>query len=101
MVHGSNLLSKHLHVLLVVGVGEGKEDLISRLGLHVCVVEVAVSSDATGQVHVLLLNGDALGVDRAQVRVLEQTYDVGFGGLLQGLQGLGLEPQLVVHLHRD
>ena len=101
VVHGGNLLSKHLHVLLVVGVGEGKEDLVASLGLHVSVVEVAISSDATGQVHVFLLDGDALGVDRAQVGVFEQTHDVGFGGLLQGLQSLGLEAQLVVHLHGD
>ena len=66
--------------------------------MQVAVVGHAVATDASSKVHVLLLDGDALGVDRAQVRVLEESDDVGFRGLLEGLKSLGLEAQRVVHL---
>lgn len=61
----------------------------------------AVASDAPGQIHVLLLHGAALGMNCAQIRVLEQADDVRFGGLLEGLQRLRLESKLVVHVDRD
>jgi hypothetical protein len=44
----------------------------------------ALSADAAGELDVLGEDGDALGVDGAQVGVLEQADEVGLGGLLQG-----------------
>jgi hypothetical protein len=44
----------------------------------------------TGKLDVLLLDGDALGVDGAKVRVVEQIDQEGFGGLLERLDGLAL-----------
>jgi len=69
--------------------------------LHVTEVSVAVASNASGKVHILLLNGDALGMDGAKVGVLEETNDVGLGSLLEGLEGNGLEAEGVVHVHGD
>lgn len=40
------------------------------------------SADASCELNVLLHNGDALGVDGAEVGVFEQTHEVGFGGFL-------------------
>ena len=40
-----------------------------------------------GQLDVLGHDGDALGVDGAQVGVLKQTHQVGLAGLLQGERG--------------
>ena len=37
------------------------------------VVVISVTFDATGQLDVLRLDGDSLGMDGAQVRVLENT----------------------------
>ncbi|KAJ6264706.1 hypothetical protein Dda_0856 [Drechslerella dactyloides] len=48
------------------------------------------TADAARQLDVLLHDGHPLGVYRAQVRVLKQVDEEGFGGLLQGLQGLAL-----------
>jgi len=62
---------------------------------------VAVTTDATSKVHVLLLDGDALGVNCTQVGVLEETDDVGLRCLLQGLESLRLEPQRVIHRGGD
>ena len=53
-----------------------------------------LSTDAAGQLDVLGHDGDALGVDGAQVGVLEQTNQVGLAGLLQGHDGRALEPQV-------
>ena len=78
-----------------------KEDLIASLGLHVTEVKVAISTDASCEVHVFLLDGDTLGVDGTQVSVFEKTGDVGFRCLLEGLESLGLETQAVVELHSD
>ena len=100
-IHGADLLSEHAHFVGVAVVGESKEDLIASLGLHVSVITHAIASDTTGKVHVLLLDGDALGVDGAEVRVFEETDDVGLGGLLQSLEGLGLEAEVMVHVHSD
>jgi hypothetical protein len=51
-------------------------------------------TDPPGQLDVLGHDGDPLGVDGAQVGVLEQPNQVGLAGLLQGTNGGGLEPQV-------
>jgi len=53
-----------------------------------------LSTDPPGQLDVLGHDGDTLGVDGAQVGVLEQPNQVGLAGLLQGTDGSGLEPQV-------
>ena len=96
-----DLILEHLELVGVAGVGQAQEELIALLRLGVAVVEVTVASDPPCQVHVFLLDGDALGMDGAEVGVLEDTDDVGLGGFLEGLDGLRLEPQLVVHVSGD
>ena len=54
--------------------------------------------DATyppGELDVLLHDGDALGVDGAQVGVLEEVDEEGLGGFLQRQDRLRLPPQLL------
>ena len=81
--HLGNLLSQHGHLLRVAGiVGQREENLITCLGLCVSKVELAITSDAPCKVHILLLNSDALSMDRTEVCILEQTNDVGLGSLL-------------------
>ena len=59
-------------------VGQLEEDFVTGLWLEVSVVDVSVSTDSSCEVHVLLLDGDALGMDGAEVGVLEDSNDVGF-----------------------
>lgn len=59
------------------------------------------SSDSSGQLHVLGHDGDSLGVDGAEVGVLEESDHVGLGGFLEGKDGGGLEPQVVLELRGD
>lgn len=47
------------------------------------------------QLDVLLHDGDPLGVDGAQVDVLEEVDEEGLGGLLKGLDRLRLPPELL------
>lgn len=59
---------------------------------------LGLAADATREADVLGHDGDALGVEGAQVGVLEQANQVGLGSLLQGHQGGALEahvPRLV------
>ncbi len=47
----------------------------------------ALSTDAAGELDVLGHDGDALGVDGAQVGVLEEANEVRLSGLLEGEHG--------------
>jgi hypothetical protein len=60
--------------------------LLRRLG--------ALAADAAGELDVLGHDGDALGVDGAEVGVLEEADQVRLGGLLQGEDGGGLEAEV-------
>ena len=65
------------------------------------VVSVVISSDSEGELHVLSPEGSSLGVDAAEVSVLEQTNEVSFGRLLEGSEGLSLDSEVGVHLLDD
>ena len=54
----------------------------------------ALAADASGQLDVLGHDGDALGVDRAQVGVLEEANKVALRGLLQRHHGGRLEAKV-------
>ena len=47
----------------------------------------ALTADSAGELHVLGHDGDTLGVDSAQVGVLEEADHVGLGGLLESEAG--------------
>ena len=55
----------------------------------------ALAADAACELHVPGHDCDALGVDGAQVGVLEQADEVGLGGLLEGEEGKGLDAEVV------
>ena len=58
-------------------VGQLKEDFVAGLWLEISVVDVSVSTDSSGQVHVLLHDSHSVGMDGAKVGVLEDAHDVG------------------------
>ena len=65
----------------------------SRLG--------ALSTDTASELDVLRHDGDALGVDGAKVRVLEQTDQISLAGLLQCHDGRALEAQVGLEVLSD
>ena len=66
---------------------------IERLG--------ALAADAPGKVHVLGHDGDALGVDGAQVGVLEEANQVGLRGLLKRDDRRRLEAEVGLEVLRN
>jgi hypothetical protein len=54
----------------------------------------ALSTDPASELDVLGHDGHALGVDRAQVGVLEERCQVGLRSLLEGHDGVGLETEV-------
>ena len=60
-----------------------------------------LAADATGQLDVLGHDGDTLGVDGAQVGVLEETDEVGLGSFLEGKDSRALEPQVRLEVLGD
>ena len=61
----------------------------------------ALATDAAGELDVLGHDGDALGVDGAQVGVLEEADEVSLRGLLQGGDGGGLEAEVRLEVLGD
>ena len=61
----------------------------------------SLSSDSPGQLDVLGHDGDSLGVDSAQVGILEQTDEVSLAGLLESHDSRGLEPEVSLEVLGD
>ncbi|KAJ8667615.1 hypothetical protein QAD02_009278 [Eretmocerus hayati] len=61
----------------------------------------SLSTDTTGQLDVLWHDGNALGVDGAQVGVLEKTNQVGLTSLLQSHDGRALETEVGLEVLGD
>merc|ERR1712045_884733 len=61
----------------------------------------SLSTDSSGQLDVFGHDGDSLGVDGAQVGVLEQTNKVGLASLLQSSDGSRLEPEVSLEVLGD
>ena len=60
-----------------------------------------LAADPPGQLDVLGHDGDPLGVDGAQVGVLEETDQVGLAGLLEGHDGGALEAKVSLEVLGD
>ena len=58
-------------------------------------------ADPAGQLDVLGHDGDALGVDGAEVGVLEEPHQVGLGRLLEGHHGAALEAEVGLEVLGD
>merc|ERR1712079_593182 len=54
----------------------------------------SLATDTASKLDILRHDGDTLGVDGAQVGVLEQTDEIGLAGLLQSSDGCALEPEV-------
>ena len=61
----------------------------------------ALATEAAGQLDVLGLDGDTLGVDGTQVGVLEERDEVGLNGLLESTDGGGLEAEVGLEVLGD
>ena len=61
----------------------------------------AVSANALGQLEVLAHDGHTLGVDGAQVGVLEKRNQICLSSFLEGKHGLALETDLLLELSGD
>lgn len=61
----------------------------------------ALTAETAGQLDILGLDGDTLGVDGAQVGVLEEGDEVGLNGLLQSTDGGGLEAEVRLEVLSD
>jgi histone H3 len=61
----------------------------------------ALATEAAGQLDVLGLDSDTLGVDGAQVGVLEQRDEVSLNGLLESTDGGGLETEIGLEVLGD
>ena len=57
--------------------------------------QLLFAANATGQLHVLGHDGDALGVDRAEVSILKERNEVRLRGLLQRQQSMALQPHII------
>ena len=61
----------------------------------------AFAADTAGELDVLGHDGDALGVDGAQVGVLEERGEVSLARLLERRDGVGLEAKVGLEVLRD
>jgi hypothetical protein len=94
-------LLEGLHVGLVGGIGERVEDLLTGLGLEVTEVLEAFPADAPSELHVFLHDGDSVGVNRAEIGILEESGQVTLSSFLKGEKGVGLEAQLTIDAVAD
>ena len=62
---------------------------------------VALASEAAGELDVLALDGDTLGVDGAEVGVLEEGDEVGLNRLLERTDGGALEAEVGLEVLSD
>jgi hypothetical protein len=62
---------------------------------------VALTAEAAGELDVLRLDGDTLGVDGAQVGVLEERDEVRLDGLLKSANGGRLEAEVGLEVLSD
>jgi histone H3 len=61
----------------------------------------ALATETAGQLDILGLDSDTLGVDGAQVGVLEEGDEVCLNGLLEGADGRGLEAEVGLEVLSD
>ena len=80
------MLSELSHLLLLVGVWKLEELLVSGFWHGVTEVVVSITSDSSSEVHILLHDGNSVGVDGTKVGILENSDQVGLGTLLESLE---------------
>jgi len=80
---------------------EEKAEHIAKITSATATSLSPLATDAAGKLDILGHDGHTLGVDGAQVGVLEETNEVSLGGLLEGKDGLGLEAQVSLEVLSD
>jgi len=95
------------------GMFDDVEIKISGLFLFVClVVRIvllsvtgvclrALTTDTAGQLNILRHDSNTLGVDSTQVGIFEKTYQVCFGGFLEGENGRSLKTKITLEILGD
>lgn len=58
-------------------------------------------ANPASELHVLGVDGHALGMNRAEVGVLKEAHEIGFGSLLKCLNRQGLKPEVRTEIARD
>merc|ERR1712013_570980 len=61
----------------------------------------SLAPDSSGELHVLRHDGNSLGVDSAEVGVLEESDHVSLSGLLESEDGGGLETEVSLEIGGD
>ena len=78
---------------------KGVAVVIKNYKKHVCLG--ALPADTTRDLHVLGEDGDALGVDGAEVGVAKEVDEVSLRRLLERTDGVALEPEFGLEILRD
>ena len=89
------------HTFFWVSVGKLVEALVILITTLVAVIMIGVTSDPSGQEHVLLHESHPLCMECAKIGIFEDACEVRFGGLLQSDESLGLEPEIMVDVVAD
>ena len=76
---------------------KGTDNVLIQINLNLS----TLATDTAGQLDVLGHDGHTLGMDGAQVGVLEQTDQVSLAGFLQGHDGGALETQIGLEVLSD
>ena len=86
-------LKRHQEIFLIEEIPLTSIQALTRLGTF--------ATDASGQLHVLGHDGHSLGVDGAEVGVLEEADKVSLSGLLESEDGAALESELSLEFLSD
>lgn len=89
--HITNLKKKYLKPLCVFSKIKPQFPLTKKTLIN---KSDTLSTQTTSELDVLLLDGDTLGVDGAQVSVLKEGDEVSFNGLLESTDSRGLESEI-------
>ena len=90
-----------LVLLLLIVVRKLVENFFSSLGLEITVIVESLSSDSSGEVHILLHDGNSGSVNCAEVSIFEETSEVALSSFLKGDKSLGLEAELSIDTVAD
>lgn len=80
---------------------ESNQHRVRSVKRHVVIDLRALTTEAAGELDVLGLDGDTLGVDGAQVGVFEKGDEIGLDGLLEGTDGRRLEAEVGLEVLGD
>ena len=95
-IHVFHLGVELFHAFWDVSIWKLVECLLSGFWNSINVIVVMISSDSSGELHVFLHDGGSLGVDGAEVGVLEDTDEISLRCFLKGYESLSLESEVLI-----